>query len=117
MLTFDFVRWLKRIVRPHQKPIRKKSGRFRLSLEQLEDRLAPAGTYLWTGGGGANTNWSNAANWSGPGGAPAGTGGDILVFGVNSSTATDDIAAGIFKSISFAGTGIVLQGPAGGNSM
>src|SRR6516162_8010011 len=52
----------------------------RLSLEQLESRLTPT-TFIWTGGGGANTAWSDGANWSG-GSAPTGLAANLedLVF-------------------------------------
>src|SRR5580658_7544910 len=43
----------RRRVRPQQ----------RLNFEPLEDRLTPATTYTWTGGGGSG-NWSVATNWS-----------------------------------------------------
>lgn len=62
MFSFNLVSWLKSIARTRGKTIQKKP-RFRLSVETLEDRLAPA-TFIWTGGG-ANTNWSTAANWQG----------------------------------------------------
>ena len=35
---------------------------YRLQIEPLEER-ALLSTDTWTGGGGANTNWSNPANW------------------------------------------------------
>lgn len=95
--------------------------RWRIALENLEDRLAPA-TLIWTGGGGsANPNWSNPANWSG--GVPTGLrGGDNsfadLVFPVSASqrATTNDLApAGglaTFKSISIAAGGYTLAGNA-----
>ena len=64
----NFPAWLKRLVRAKQRPIRNRARRH-LALEQLESRDAPA-THTWTGGGGANTNWSNPLNWSG--GTPTG---------------------------------------------
>lgn len=50
-------------------------GAFVLALSPRADAI----TYTWTGGGGANTNWSKGANWGGQ--APAnGEGGVALVF-------------------------------------
>ncbi len=62
MLSFNFLRWLQLWLRPRAKTFEKK-GHFRLCVEHLEDRLAPAS--VWIGGGGAapNNTWSNAANW------------------------------------------------------
>src|SRR5947209_14473756 len=59
----------------------------RLTLEQLEDRLAPA-THFWIGGG-ANNNWSNGNNWIG-GIAPTATEATPidLVFPTNAAAAT-----------------------------
>lgn len=46
----------------------------------------------WTGGGGANTNWSNPANWSG--GVSPTTGGNV-VFNTNASVAMDPTSINI----------------------
>src|SRR6516162_7829805 len=55
---------------------------YRPLLEVLEGRLAPA-VHTWTGGGGANNNWSESANWSG--GAPsAGESNVVLIFDAGS---------------------------------
>lgn len=63
MLSRHVTRMLKSWFRPRVRTIVKNPGR-RLTLEELESRLAPA--LVWTGGGGAlNPNWNNPANWQG----------------------------------------------------
>jgi autotransporter-associated beta strand protein len=58
----------------------------------LEERLAPASTFLWTGASGTDGNWGTGANWSG-GMAPANNdSGDTLTF----STATGGFAGTTF---------------------
>src|SRR5947207_894544 len=65
MPPFSFVRWLQSLRRSSKKTYRSKY-RFRLSLEELEHRMAPA-SHVWTGGAGASDpNWRTAANWSTP---------------------------------------------------
>lgn len=61
-----------------------------------------AAVRTWTGGGGVNTNWTNASNWGGT--APSA--GDDLVFtgAVVNTTLNNDFAAGTtFKSIRMTG--------------
>src|SRR5262245_31161298 len=73
---------------------------------------ADAATRVWNGGGGADTNWTTAANWGGT--APVA--GDVLQFaGTTSLTTTNNFAANTsFASITFnAGAGaFVLNGNA-----
>lgn len=95
--------------RPHG--LRRLSApRRRLTLEALEDRLAPA-TNTWTGLG-SDTNWSTVGNWS-LGQAPQA--GDDLVFPANvpagSLASSNNLPAGTeFNSISFSGSGYTLSG-------
>src|SRR5262249_39043744 len=83
--------------------------RIRLSLEELETRLAPA-TFVWTGQGG-NSNFSTAGNWANfATNAPGTPGtGDSLIFPLNGpsapGTVTDDLAGTTnFNSITFLST-------------
>ena len=52
MAFFSWTRWLRSMLSPKVKPIRNVRHR-KLSVEQLETRLAPA-TFTWTGGGGGH---------------------------------------------------------------
>jgi autotransporter-associated beta strand protein len=63
-----------------------------------------AGTFSWTGGGGANANWSNPGNW-GFVGTPAN--GDTLIFPGGSANLvnTNDFVGLIIGQIRFAGAG------------
>ncbi len=63
-----------------------------------------AATDTWTGGGGASTGWSNAANWGGS--APL-AGDDLVFAGTASLASVNDFAAGTtFSSMTFsAGAG------------
>src|SRR5215471_13358268 len=61
--------------RRDRRPVKPLRRYYRLCLESLEDRLAPA-TLTWDGGG-ANDNWTTAANWVGD---VAPNPGDDLVF-------------------------------------
>ncbi len=93
-------------------PSRRAHGSRRPGLEVLEGRLAPNSSLeVWTGGG-ADTNWSTAANWS-LGRAPRA--GDDLVFpsGVpaRSLSNVNNLTAGIsFNSLTFSGSGYDLSG-------
>src|SRR5439155_2861214 len=117
MLSFSFSRWLKSVLRSRRQTIRNKL-RYRLSLEHLEDRLAPA-TFIWTGAGG-NPNWSTGANWFG-GIAPSGSAAtlDDLVFpaGPNVKITRNDLSAPTFNSISISGTGYTLDSIPGRNQI
>src|SRR5437588_10823176 len=65
MPPFSFVRWLKSLRKSTRQTCRIKS-KHRLTLEELEYRLAPA-SHVWTGGAGpSDPNWRTAANWSTP---------------------------------------------------
>ncbi len=72
--------------------------------------IPPSGvTEAWTGGAGADTNWSNGANWSDEVPQP----GDDLVFldGVGGRTNFNNLAADTtFNSITFGGTNYLLNG-------
>src|ERR1017187_1443643 len=80
MFSFNLVRWLKTLFRARVKTIVKKP-RYRLCLETLEDRLAPA-QFIWTGAGG-DTNWSTPLNWQGNAAPSSSSPGNLadLVFG------------------------------------
>jgi len=85
----------------------RESRRGRLSLESLEDRLAPA-VSTWTGA--VSGLWSQAGNWD-----VAPNPGDELVFpdGAANKTNTNDLAAGTaFQSISLTGSGYAISGNA-----
>src|SRR5262245_61149544 len=79
----------------------------KLSLELLEERLAPA-TRVWSGGG-ADANWSTDANW-GATGVPAL--GDDLQFPATAFTTSNNNIPGLFLgTVAFTtGTGYVLTG-------
>src|SRR5262249_26299233 len=85
------------------------SATFRLGLEALEERLAPATTRVWSGAG-ADNLWMTAANWVGNVAPQA---GDDLIFpggaaGLNNS---NNFAAGTaFGSITIDGGGYTLNG-------
>src|SRR4051812_46116167 len=117
MASSSWLRWLRSFVRPQSRAARRNH---RLDLESLEDRLAPA-SFIWTGGGGAaNPNWSNPANWLT--GAPTGLGlanqPEDLSFGTFAPAAfrnaTNDIApnggAAKFNSITISASGYDLKG-------
>ena len=76
MWSFNLVRWLRTRSRARSKTIEKKP-RFRLCVEELETRLAPA-TFIWTGA--ASSNWGVAGNWQGNAAPTAGSTVDALVF-------------------------------------
>jgi autotransporter-associated beta strand protein len=58
-------------------------------------------TLIWTGGGGANANWSFSSNW---GGGPTPNNGDTLIFkGATGLLNTNDISSLTLSQISFGG--------------
>jgi hypothetical protein len=96
MSPFDWLRILRSLYRP---PVRtpRTPRRARLGLERLETRLTPA-VHTWSGGGGSDHDWSNAANW-GTTGAPTGspTALDDLLFPskvTQTSTVNDLVVSG-----------------------
>ncbi len=76
-------------------------------------QLCPAATLSWSGGGGANANWDNGANW-GFAGTPAS--GDTLVFpaGQPNLNNTNNIPGLVLSQMRFAGAGggYVIRGNA-----
>src|SRR5687767_3943317 len=124
MAPFSWVRWLRSFYPSRIKTHRRRPKHQRLQVEELETRLAPAVTYTWTGGGGTDTRWKNAANWSAsdpvnasPPPAPTGlaANNEDLVFSTSapaaSRTTVNDIAAGsVFNSITISGTNYTLGG-------
>jgi autotransporter-associated beta strand protein len=101
MFSFNMVRWLKTLYRSRVKTIVKKP-RFRLSVEELETRLAPA-TFTWTGNG-VDRNWSTATNWGGNNLSAATPGPIDLVFNSNAAAflSNDNIAGLAVNSITIA---------------
>jgi fibronectin-binding autotransporter adhesin len=95
--------------RPLRRRTRPRSpATFRLGLEVLEERLAPAATRVWSGAG-ADNLWATAANWVG--GAP--NPGDDLIFpgGAAQLSNSNNYAAGTaFNSITIDGGGYTLNG-------
>src|SRR5262245_18657251 len=93
---------------PHSSSFRRAFAR--LHLIRLEDRLAPA-VATWDGGG-ADNNWTTAANWAGDFGAHP---GDDLVFpaGAARLTNNNDFVAGTqFSTITFRGPDYRISGNA-----
>lgn len=95
---------------------------FGLVLVALES-AASAATYTWTGGGGADTNWSNPNNWGGTAPANDETGVELVFpalagayasnndrtgLQVTSLSVTTQLSAGQYA---FTGTAITLSGP------
>ena len=65
MLFFNPLRWLKSWTQSRRGRTYVKNRRSRLSIEELETRLAPA-AFVWTGNDHAvTTNWSDGNNWQG----------------------------------------------------
>jgi autotransporter-associated beta strand protein len=81
-------------------------------MELLEARLAPA-TYIWDGGAGADSRFSNKLNWSGNV-APTGSAVtmDDLVFPTGAATFTpsNDIVGAVFNSITISASNYHLTG-------
>src|SRR5262245_17087761 len=75
--------WIRKLfARPVTRPSRKGPARCRLTLEDLESRVVPAGTFTWNATG-PDQNWSNPANWSVSGTTnttPRGDGTENVVF-------------------------------------
>src|SRR5262245_524603 len=113
MAFFTWARWLKLLVRPRGKTYERRPRR--LSLEQLETRLAPA-TFIWSGAGPGN-KWSTGSNWVG-GVAPSGSAAtlDDLVFDgrTNQRTAVNDLTGATFNSITISASNYLLQPTAPG---
>lgn len=114
MQPFNFVRWLKSLVETHGNTVENKR-RYRLSLEQLETRLAPA-SFVWSGGGGAiNRKISAGVNWVG-GVAPTGSSLalDDLVFPSNAPLAArvvqNDLIGAVFNSLTIGSSNYALSG-------
>ena len=67
-----------------------------------------AASYVWTGGGGANGNWSSSANW-GSVGTPAS--GDTVVFqGATGLNSTNNLVGLVLNQIRFISTGFNVNG-------
>lgn len=94
----------------------RRKPRFRLELDALEDRFAPA-TLTWTGA--VNNLWSNPANWLNESNNPqAPAAGDDLIFPTGPSTLTlfNDLAIGTaIRSLTFTGAGANYN--LGGNAL
>jgi large repetitive protein len=108
MFSFNPFQWAKSLFRGRVKTIVKRP-RYRLLLEELESRLAPA-TYTWTGGGGsANPGWATAANW---GGTAINPNQQIdLVFSTPTSYASNNNLTGLnINSITFNASNFLLTG-------
>ena len=111
MRRFPILNVLHKRSSPGYRHRRRAKGRHELILqfEDLELRVVPSSTFIWTGAG-ANSNWSTVANWQG---AAAPTMGSILVFGAGESqfTNADDIAGLSVAEIELAG-GYSISGDA-----
>ena len=113
MAFFSWSRWLRSLLHPAVKPIRKLRRRTHLRLEPLENRLAPA-VFTWTGQDG-NGSWADKNNWlsNGVHTAPLGQGTDDLVFpaGVTSVTTHNDLTnpVQVFNSITISGNGYSID--------
>src|SRR5689334_11586561 len=113
MFGFSLVRWLRSVGRRKSQPVRKRPSRYRLSVEALETRLAPA-TYTWSGTG-ADNNWTTNANWGvGSLSHPTGANDDIIfpVLAVGSYTSNNNLNNALIHSIDFQGTGYNINGNA-----
>ncbi len=115
MRSFLLARWLRSLLPTRARTFRKTPPRS-LLLEALEDRITPATTFYWTGGG-ADSNWNTAANWQG-GVAPTGSSLtlDNLVFGplgVSNLNPLDNLPAATFNSITFSASSYNLTASSG----
>jgi autotransporter-associated beta strand protein len=117
MAPFSWTRWLRSHTRTRINSYRRPRRR-QLSLEVLEDRLAPA-TFTWTGLGGGAGDWSNPKNWTSGGvaAAPPRNGLADLIFpaGAAQLFTHNDFAVlstgtATFNSITFAGSNYILTG-------
>ncbi len=114
MAFFSWSRWLRSLVRPQVKPIRKRTSR--PSMEQLETRLAPA-QFVWTGGAGDGM-LGTAKNWSGLVAPSPADGLDDLIFqsGFGTTSLKNNIGTAgnplKINSISFSGNSFTLSGNA-----
>jgi autotransporter-associated beta strand protein len=115
MARFSWGNWLRSFFRSQKKQRRKPFQRLRL--EGLESRLVPT-NFTWSGGGGANTNWSYGPNWVG-GTAPTGSTialADLLFpSSATSTVATNNLPllGGVlptFNSITISGSNYTLNG-------
>ena len=107
--------WSLWLTRQFQKQARSRHlAQRRLAIDTLEDRTVPS-TVTWTGGGGADHHWSNAANWGGV----AVTANADLVFGAAAQKVADNDLNGLaIHSITVSAAGYSLTGKAitlGGN--
>ncbi len=89
------------------------AGSFTATSNNINVIATAPGVVTWTGLG-ANSNWSNTANWQG-GIAPAGLGTEDIVFPASPagmSLSNNDIVGGFFDSITFQGGGYIVTGNA-----
>jgi fibronectin-binding autotransporter adhesin len=78
---------------------------YRLTLEPLESRLAPA-VHTWDDGSLSTNNWSDAANWDATGVPTTGeVGGTIVIIPINDPTSFQDIAGLVINQILFMNSG------------
>jgi fibronectin-binding autotransporter adhesin len=71
-----------------------------LTMPGVAPRIHAAGVTTWSGGGGANQNWSASANWTTVGGSTPPAAGDAVIFratGAGSSTAINNIVDAGFQ--------------------
>jgi autotransporter-associated beta strand protein len=116
-----FPSWIRRLIENRFSALPRhhsRRARTRVDCEELESRLAPASTFIWTGGGGADTRWSTDANWNATGAStlhPTGnaTAVEDLIFPISAPVnSRNDISNGVFNSITFQGSNYLLTGNA-----
>ncbi|MFO0880153.1 MAG: autotransporter-associated beta strand repeat-containing protein [Gemmataceae bacterium] len=102
-----WTRWLRALIPHTVRNVSHQTRSRRLSVEDLEIRLAPA-TRIWDGGG-TTPNWGEAANWQGD---ALPQNGDDLLFpsGVAKTDTFNNIANSTYNLISFSGSGYRLAG-------